>query len=966
MRSWKKPTDELVEKALQSVKTDADRRYFFSRLKNPHWIKPLQKREFFKHPPNVRQLPDGYVQYPAWIELQFLKNVVSEVPEQVIDILAKVPETDNPRFYDDVIDIALSVDASLSVRLKAIILECARGEHPTIIFRFNELLHHWTCEGQTEAALELTAVLVEFQKDPQSREKQRIRRANPESWASTLNPKPRFGEWEYEQLFEKGVRSLAEQAPYQTAQILIQAVDNMIYMQFHPDQLEKVSSSDYSTVWCKRVNDSSNEYKDSRETLTHALTFSCEQVYKKESDCVSDLNQMLRKPRWEIFVRIRQHLYASNLNEKTMPWIRDQVLTHEDYHKWEHHFEFQRMLRLACIHFGSDLLTVNEKEKIFKAILGGPSEESFREFTGEDFTEKLFEERRRYFHKMQLSPFAPILFGEYADYFQKLLEEEEQPIEDDDYAPSLSEGVKHIELRSPKPVEELKEMSDEELLLFLNEWDDVHSDRDKWWVEITFEALAQAFQLIFKEMILPVEQRLRFWTESRAQIKRPIYVRAMVVAMREHIESGQFNELAQCFAFCEWILSHPDLPKEESISRSDESKEYPDWQSSRRAVGDFAETCVKKDTNVPISMRDRIASLLDKLCTQYDRHLDEDERILLNEDNPLVEAINNTRSQALESVVNFGNWVRRQLEDNEAIVPEVFDILGKRFVVEAEYPLTLPEHVILGVHYGGIYGLDRDWAIEHKNYLFPKEDLRKWKETFGSFLERHHPGKQIFDLFQDDIECALEQIDTFNTSGYRRTDFIEALGRHLFTYYLWEVYPLTGDGSLLQRFYDRTKENKKQWAHLFNHVGRSISNSGEQLTNQLRHQVINFFEWRLKNREPSELKEFTYWLEAECLDAKWRLESYSQILDICSQEYGSAYQEITTLLEMRGEHVALVMECFGKLVDLSAHNDLIYIRTDKARMILQAGFASNDDEVQEKAENIREKLLQRGYFDLMD
>ena len=231
---------------------------------------------------------------------------------------------------------------------------------------------------------------------------------------------------------------------------------------------------------------------------------------------------------------------------------------------------------------------------------------------------------------------------------------------------------------------------------------------------------------------------------------------------------------------------------------------------------------------------------------------------------------------------------------------------------------------------------------------------------------RRHSSRQTFDLFQRDIEYALEQIDSFHTSGRRRTDFIDTLGRHLFNYYLREVYPLTGESSLLQRFYDKTKESKKRWARLFDHVGRSLKNSSGELPNQVRHRVIEFFEWRIDGKEPSELKEFTFWLEAKCLDAEWRLESYSKILDICALDYGSAYREVTTLLEMHGEHTALVMECFSKLVNLAAHNDRIYIQTDKARAILQVGLASHDAEVQEKAERVREKLLQRGHFDLMD
>ena len=87
------------------------------------------------------------------------------------------------------------------------------------------------------------------------------------------------------------------------------------------------------------------------------------------------------------------------------------ILTHEDYDKREHHFEFQRMIRLACENFGADLLSETEKERIFDAVLRGPSRQVFQNWAGDSFTEELFEERKRYFHRKQLNPFASVLFG---------------------------------------------------------------------------------------------------------------------------------------------------------------------------------------------------------------------------------------------------------------------------------------------------------------------------------------------------------------------------------------------------------------------------------------------------------------------------------------------------------------------------------------------------------------------------
>ena len=585
---------------------------------------------------------------------------------------------------------------------------------------------------------------------------------------------------------------------------------------------------------------------------------------------------------------------------------------------------------------------------------------------GNQLNEQDFNARQRRFHLAQLSPFAPVLFGKYADYFQQLKGEEEKPITDDDYPPfEAKEGTG--EERSPKEFIEVEKMSDEELLSFLNQWNNVQLYFDEnTLVDINFSGLASAFQSIFKEIILSDESRLRYWMKNRKQVERPIYLRAMVSAIHEQVESKQFDKLDQWFDLCEWVLSHPDQPKEEGVNRSDVSKEHPDWQSCRRAVGDTVGMCLKKDVNVPITARERLASLLDNLCTQYDRRLDDDEPVFPGRDSQLDEAINNTRSRALDNLVDFGYWVRRQGEDDQANTPEVFAILEKRLGTECEWPLTLPEYAILGMHYAHIYGLDREWATRHKSDFFPQEKLREWVEAFGNFLKSSRPFRPIFDIVREDIEFALENIDDFEVGRSGRDNLTDTLGEHLFAYYLWKVYPLTGDDSLLERFYEETKENRERWASLFNNIGFSLRNSGKQLQEGLEQRIFEFFEWRYEQQVQSELEKFPIWLSAECLDAEWRLKSYSRVLDLCGSKDFKVFIQVDVLREMLEDHTALVVECFAKLTDVIARNKSVLIQSDKAKPILRAGLNSDDATVQANAERARENLLQCGHFSLLD
>ena len=961
MKSWKKPTDEMIEKVLASVKKETDRQYFFSRLKNPLWIQPLAERGYFQSPPGIRHLPDGYMQLSVWPELQYLKNMSDHAPDEVIKIVLRLPEVDNPRVYDDILDIALRLHGEQSAKLKPKMLEYASIEYQLFADRYADLLAHWTTENLPQAALELSETLVKFESDSQSKNKQARQKKNPDDWTTWLEPSPRFGHREYQEILEKGVRPLAEKEPFKVACILIDAAADMIRLHKYQDELDKGKDEDASEMWWPRLDEQHSDYQDAKTALIHTLTFACEKVGETSPGSITHLDEVLRKQRWKVFKRLRQHLYALHPNEQTKPWIRELILAHGDYARWKYPYEFQRMIRIACEHFGTELLTEEERTRIFNAIHSGPSKTHYRELMGDQFTEELFRQRQRHFHRMQFKPFVSVLFGEHATYFQELEVETNDQISDNDYSVIRAQSG-YVTQNSPRSREELANLPDEELLTYINEWQEEHHDKDDWLVEINIAALAETFQTVFSQSIIPDAGRLRFWIDNRERIERPIYVRAMVDEMKERVKAKNFDKLNEWLMFCEWVLSHPDQEPEEGARFSDESREHPHWHSSRRAVDDFVSDCLSENVDAQVA-REPLAKLLEMLCTQFDWRLDRNKPILLNQNDQITEAINNTRSRALGSLIGYGFWLRRH--DPAANIAVVTTILEKRFAPETEYPLSLPEHAILGRHYGRIFSLDEAWATEHKSDFFPQDEFPAWLEAFKGFVCSNHPFKRIFDILHDDFDYALKHLADFKEQKQPSEDVINHLGHHLFMYYLWDGYPLRGDKSLLERYYHETDGDRTRWASLFDYVGESLSSSGEHLANALKDKCIQFFDWRFEVGEATELQKFSFWLTAKCLEPEWRLEAYSRILDVSQAKGLRISSDLRALCEMLADHTAMVVECFAKLTD-RLKNDAIFFKTDNARTILKAGLESNDKSVRQNAERARENLLRDGRFEFLD
>ena len=970
MKSWKKPTNEMIDTALGSLKKVTARKYFFSRLENPLWLKPLTKRNCFKSPPKTQRFNDGTVIYPYWHEIQYLKNVCRDAADEVVKLLINLPDTDNPVVYDGILDIALQLPIEYSVKLKDKILEYAGMEHQFRAYRYAKLLERWTKENQTSAALELAKILVKFAPDPQSESKQKRRIENPMDSNTLLEPSPRMLPGEYRDIMLKGILPLTESDPYKVACILIDTTANMISLRRHKQDLDK--QDDISESWCPRLQGTIENSETPEETLVQTLTFACEKVFEKKHKKIGSLDNILRKQQWKIFKRLRHHLYAQNPNQQIKSWILELILNPEYYNQWKHSYEFRLMIQHACEHFGDTFLTQEERTRIFETILAGPSKANYQEWLmrwlGQEYTEEGFLEYKRLRHRIQLAPFAPVLFGKYKTRLQKLETEVTHRIFDEDYLPSKAKITElSVSKLSPRSSEDITNLSDEVLLDYINKWEDEDKllEGNKL-VEIDIEALANAFQTVFRESIMPDANRLKFWMENRKRIERPIYVRVMIYAMQANVKAKNFDKLDEWLRFSEWILSHPDREHNRDYKQGDESRENQNWTNARRAIGDFIGVCLEKDIDVPITAREKLARILEMFCTQYDWNLDENNPRGLYRKDPLTEGINNTRSRALDNLVKFGFWLRKH--EPQCEVHEVTTLFAKRFSSETGYLLTPPEYAILGKNYLSIYNFNKKWAIAHKSDFFPQKKLREWVAAFSSFVLCNGASKPIFKIFQDDFDFALQHLDEIKNRDRGGHEPIDILGDRLFTYYLWETYPLNGEKSLLERFYQRTDEKREHWANLFNSIGHRLRNSGKNLNQNMKDRIIAFFEWRLEQEEPTELRHFTIWLQAECLETKWRLKSYSKVIDVCKAEDCEVEDweiYLKELCQMLPKYTAEVVECFFKLTS-DIRNKNIYIQTEEANTILKSGLNSRDPVVSENAKRALNNLLRADKLEFMD
>ena len=268
------------------------------------------------------------------------------------------------------------------------------------------------------------------------------------------------------------------------------------------------------------------------------------------------------------------------------------------------------------------------------------------------------------------------------------------------------------------------------------------------------------------------------------------------------------------------------------------NKNAPGWDSSRRAVGDLIGCCLREEVGAPVDLREELFAILEMLCSQTDYHLDSETEVTSEDPDYFSLGINNTRSVALESVVDFGFWLRRSSRETD--ITPFTDILERRFVLAGDLPFTLPERAILAFNYPRVLSLDSEWGALHRGDFFPQGELSHWTVAFGTYLRHSNLNLQTFSVLRRDYEFAVSSLATVSALPGGKKDFVEALGQHLFMFFVWGEYPLTGDDSLIEQFYEAVGDSSGHCRFLFDHVGRVLRNALKPLPEEVFQRVMNF------------------------------------------------------------------------------------------------------------------------------
>jgi len=142
--------------------------YFFDNITSAEWLAPLAAEGLFGQPVGLAQLSEGF-QFVNWPQSRFLTRVASDAPEEVVDIILEIPNTDNISILMDYVDAACAMQPEQTVRLFDQTKIWASSPHAALSLlpeKMGQLIQHLADGGYPTEALGLAKVVLALKPPP--------------------------------------------------------------------------------------------------------------------------------------------------------------------------------------------------------------------------------------------------------------------------------------------------------------------------------------------------------------------------------------------------------------------------------------------------------------------------------------------------------------------------------------------------------------------------------------------------------------------------------------------------------------------------------------------------------------------------------------------------------------------------------------------------------------------------------
>ncbi|NLE46208.1 MAG: hypothetical protein GX620_15925 [Chloroflexi bacterium] len=942
---------DTVQRAVDLIRKRATNyEYFFGHLASPEWIEPLLAAGFFAGPPSPEKEGEG-VRFPFWPESRYLVRVAAAAPEQVLDILLGIADTENTRVYEDMADAALVMPAHSAARL---VPQLTRElKLPVLLLlpqKLGNLMAHLASGAEVVAALDLARDLLAIEPDTRT-----IEEESSTNIGSVLWPRPhaRFDTWEYGQILREEMPTLVDAAGIEALELLCGLLEEVLRLYEKPGLSS--APNDYSYVWRPSIDRDDEPGEKINNLLVTAIRDAGARLLEAGA---SQVLGTIERHSYRVFQRIGLHFrrkWPQADPVGTARLLQDAEVVN-DTHLWP---ELCELLRER---FGE--LPAGAQEGYVALVEQGPTEyrsSLFQNGTDESPTTKDIETSARLWQYGRLIPIQEYL----PDHWRTRVDALRQQFGDLEHPDLRLERFGWVGPTSPKSEEQIQAMSTLELADYLSAW--VPSGD---WMSPTPEGMGRILQAV-------VRDGPERFAESAGQFEGldPTYLRGILRGFEDAAKQGRVFPWAPVIRLCHWIVDQP----REILGRASASPEMdPDWGWARQAAasllgGGFSEGAAE----IPYELRHEAWAVLSSLTEDPEPTPEYEAQYGSPDMDPVTLSINTVRGEAMHGAIKYALWVRRHEESSECggtdhplseSMPEVRDILDKH--LDPAFDPSAAVRSVYGQYFPWLVLLDPKWTSDHIQAVFPSHpSLRHlWDAAWDAYVVFCRAYDSALELLETEYARAIDGLESGAKSDSLLGNPDRHLAEHLMVFYWRGKLEIGIPSGLANRFFDTASSSLRAFA--LESVGRSLYGTPDEVPAWIVERLMGLWVWRCETSKSGatpdyrEMAAFGWWFASAKLDDEWSLTQLKQVLAITS-DVEADHLVAKRLAELAHTHPLDSIECL-RLMSVSDPSWRHLAWRQDMRSALVTAMQSEDEEAVRAAEELINLLGAQGILEYRD
>lgn len=936
------PQEDHVKTLSELIKHPSHVQYFFSKLTSPDWLQPLSSQGFFsKIPETIKE--GNYIKFPNWPLSKYLIKISGVKPEEVIDIIKKIPKTDNVGVHLDLINCGLQMPSTYAKEMVPLAKRWIVNPYRTLIpDKIGELIVKLTKDNEMTPALDLLDTLL----DVKLQDKKEV--------IFSREAEPLFNSWAYNQILINVVPLVFAKEPNRVLEILCEKLSKAITI----EQMSEGSVQfDFSRYWRPAIEESSQNFERGvKNELLSAIRNNLEQLVTVNDKSFRSCYGALSKYKFSIFRRIELHLMNKfpNLLQTEIQQLlsnkeifENSDLYHEKFHLLQN--QYQKLPKQI-------------KEKILERIANGPDlgkfESNYKDRNGKPPTE---EEKKDYKSRWQMISLYPI-----RDYIPSIWKEKLKKfltqygeMEHPDYL--AYHGPVVVGSTSPISEEDFKKKSLKEILEFLRTW-----KQSKKFSSPTREALGGIMGKVISDnpkKYVPLSKDIG---ESS-----PVYIYHFLQGYREALKKGNDFEWDQIITLCKVVVTsdHKYGSSEDSLY---------DLKAVKGAVCDILEEGLRNNVPIPIEFRSAILELIRTLLKDNEPDQNYENKYAGANMDPFNLSLNTVRGKAMHALVLYALWCAKHIYSPKAadkMVPEVKELLEMH--LNPDFESTQTVRAVYGCYLPNLFYLNSEWTEKQLPKIFPKgaEFRTLSRAAWEAYVKYATFYGDVYSKMGNEYRNAINKLNSPKISKNAKSKLAE----HLTLAYLWGLEEL-GNDSLTSKFF-----NMKQFqvnGHAIWLIGKFLGNIQKEETDikikeRIMERSLELWKWRIdearkmdettRKRIVKELKLFGFWFINSPFDEKSAISQLCMTVEITEGIMDFATEIIKKLPDYASDYSSEVLRILDLLVRGDNNKLLPILSKEKIREILEiVTMKRPPQEIRVPVNRLVDSLTRMGYHEFRD